>query len=485
MARSSTTPIVPAVGSPNGGDVILTKFNELVGRANDIDANGTVSVPAFGILVDDEGAPLATSATELDFTGAGVSVSGTGAKKTILVPAQASSNLPWVNPKDFGAVGDGVTDDTTAFTNALAALGSPPKPLMLPPGKYLIPNGITESIRGLRVIGMGNNRSIGPGNDSSAYGAVIQTTGAGKWCWTHVTDSAGTNRYEGPVFENVVFRGNAVTAGGLLIEMFSNSLLLRCYAEAHTTGVGFRTGPPAGALSGNDQSWSEAIGCGAMNCLIGFDDCYGDFANQAFVAADWVYYACYTNNSSAGGIQKAAGTVGFRVNSNSVLDKCKAEQAETGFLVTAPTTALLDGCRVEQCTTGFKLARGVSGTATGGTTSTLIDAGAAWETNRWAGYRVTFKAGAGAGQTPIVLSNTATTITFTAPVAVASDATTTYRVSPTFSSRIKLVTPRAASTVTTVIFVTENQQNDALIGYDNLAGTTLLIDNGVSTRLLL
>jgi len=44
-----------------------------------------------GVTVLDEGAPLATTATGLDFTGAGVTASGAGATKTINIPGGAGS----------------------------------------------------------------------------------------------------------------------------------------------------------------------------------------------------------------------------------------------------------------------------------------------------------------------------------------------------------------------------------------------------------
>jgi hypothetical protein len=47
-----------------------------------------------------------------------------------------------------------------------------------------------------------------------------------------------------------------------------------------------------------------------------------------------------------------------------------------------------------------------SGTATGGSTTTLVDSGKAWTTNAWAGYRVKITAGAAAGSYIVIASNT-------------------------------------------------------------------------------
>jgi hypothetical protein len=52
------------------------------GTVTDLEAGGGGSA----ITVDDEGTPLATAATTLDFVGAGVTASGTGATKTITIP---------------------------------------------------------------------------------------------------------------------------------------------------------------------------------------------------------------------------------------------------------------------------------------------------------------------------------------------------------------------------------------------------------------
>lgn len=65
-----------------------------------------------------------------------------------------------------------------------------------------------------------------------------------------------------------------------------------------------------------------------------------------------------------------------------------------------------------------------TGTFTAGSTTTGTDANAAWGVNMWAGYTITTDSGTGSGQTLIVISNTATVLTWAAATAV--DNTTTY-----------------------------------------------------------
>ena len=67
-----------------------------------------------------------------------------------------------------------------------------------------------------------------------------------------------------------------------------------------------------------------------------------------------------------------------------------------------------------------------NGTATSGSTTTLVDTAQNWAVNQWAGYFILVVSGTGAGQTIKILSNTATTLTFAA--ATAPDATTVYQI---------------------------------------------------------
>jgi hypothetical protein len=55
-------------------------------------ATKTITIPGgSGIVVQDEGSPLTTDATTLDFVGAGVTATGSGATKTITIPGASAS----------------------------------------------------------------------------------------------------------------------------------------------------------------------------------------------------------------------------------------------------------------------------------------------------------------------------------------------------------------------------------------------------------
>lgn len=66
------------------------------------------------------------------------------------------------------------------------------------------------------------------------------------------------------------------------------------------------------------------------------------------------------------------------------------------------------------------------GTATGGTTTTLVDAQQNWETNYWVGSRVKFLSGTSQGNEYTITANTATTLTFA--TGTAPDTSTAYAI---------------------------------------------------------
>jgi hypothetical protein len=75
--------------------------------------------------------------------------SGTGA---VASTAQAKMREV-VSVKDFGAVGDGVADDTAAISNALTYCLANNRPLYFPPGTYLRSSTITLNVAGAAVFG--------------------------------------------------------------------------------------------------------------------------------------------------------------------------------------------------------------------------------------------------------------------------------------------------------------------------------------------
>lgn len=68
------------------------------------------------------------------------------------------------------------------------------------------------------------------------------------------------------------------------------------------------------------------------------------------------------------------------------------------------------------------------GTATAGTVSSLTDSTKTWTTDRWKNYGLRITGGTNKGKTLSIISNTATVLTTTPPLAAALDATSTYSI---------------------------------------------------------
>jgi len=124
-----------AVDAPPGGTV---RFAASLAGAGDIawsvvepnggsiDAYGAYTAPqsegTFHVIAASPAAGLQTSATVTVRVGApaGGGLSSTPPSDGTTPWAPAASDASWVNVRSFGAVGDGVTDDTAAFRNAAA-----------------------------------------------------------------------------------------------------------------------------------------------------------------------------------------------------------------------------------------------------------------------------------------------------------------------------------------------------------------------------
>lgn len=256
-----------------------------------------------------------------------------------------------VNVLDYGAVGDGETDDTAAFESALDAIDQARGGrLILPSRLYYLPNGIAESVPGLAVQGLGH-RYFTPSSDSKQIGAVILTDAEDAWCWTHGDNTASSNEYRGASFENVTFHGGANTAGGLLVRT-NNNRVANCAWKEHLTGTGFLAEYPEGGA--DDTSWNYLESCYAIDNLIGFD--IGGERSDPLPNAGSTIVGCITRQTAARGIQYTG--VGMRISASNVsVIGGKVESQATGVEITADTGVTVNGMRSERCETGFHFNR--------------------------------------------------------------------------------------------------------------------------------
>lgn len=148
------------------------------------DGNGNPT----GLHISSTGASVTTSSTFVP------SVSGT--QITGAVARLISDGFgDYVSVKDFGAVGNGVADDTTAIQTAI---NSGVKTIFFPPGSYLVSSTITLSNTGARLVGAGPNAT-----------SIVRSSGT-----TDVLSWSGS-AYDGGV-KSIKFSCNGMTGGNII-----------------------------------------------------------------------------------------------------------------------------------------------------------------------------------------------------------------------------------------------------------------------------
>lgn len=146
---------------------------------------GTVTNDALGIFINNGSTVALFTATGLNATAIGATTPAAATFTTVnwssnanIRTTKANGHIT-INVSDFGAVGNGSTDDTAAINAAIAATPSYGT-LFFAPGKYRITSGLTafDSVVGITITGLGAEIY----NDSGASGAntiVVNNTCSG------------------------------------------------------------------------------------------------------------------------------------------------------------------------------------------------------------------------------------------------------------------------------------------------------------------
>ena len=145
-----------------------------------------------------------------------------------------------VSVKDFGAVGDGVADDTAAIQAAITALGANGGVVNLSPGTYRITSRINMNTRCIL-------RGVGGGETTGAIGAVVVLKAATMTTEAILISSACCR------IENIVVSGEAGNTGNGITIQGNAGGVSNC-AVSTMGGIGIRIGEDSGSI--NCNSWS-------------------------------------------------------------------------------------------------------------------------------------------------------------------------------------------------------------------------------------
>jgi hypothetical protein len=171
------------------------------------------------------------------------------------------------------------------------------------------------------------------------------------------------------------------------------------------------------------DTWHIKIAGGTMVPSAGTD---GSFDSTVATGSLW------DNGTATGGSTTTLvdSTKSWKVNS--FVDRYLNITSGTGksqlLKITANTATSLTfaTATAPDATSVYKIEGFDGGTASGGSTSTLVDSSKSWATDRWKNFMVKIIAGTGIGQTLNILSNSATTLTTYSRWAIAPDNTSKY-----------------------------------------------------------
>ena len=178
-ARSGLlTAAVTTVAGRTGAATIGGGDAAVPGAPGTATAGSRLALTGGGVFSGEGSAPAVTSVAGQ--TGAVTDLSAANTTATVGTAARtlAARAAEWVNVREFGAIGDGTTDDTAAFNNAAAALrtiiAAAPSGgafgMIIPPGNYLITspvnwtafntNALVISGAGATLIGQTNGAPV-------------------------------------------------------------------------------------------------------------------------------------------------------------------------------------------------------------------------------------------------------------------------------------------------------------------------------------
>lgn len=271
-----------------------------------------------------------------------------------------------VSVLDYGAVGDGVANDTAAITAAIAAANG--GIVWLPKGEYKITSTITVTTPGTSLIGEGSE-STKITNDSAVDAIVfgngsIEMAGCTIQGLTIEGDSASGIGFWGRIFASGSGMNDVQVIGGSIGLKLDICYAMRMYNVRVRSTVG--DGIQANTQCHNTMLIGSKVQvCGGNGLAV--DGCYAfyvDGSNFEFNQENQVYLTAPTRGASVRGcyfegiMPTSSGYAGVYVDDcdSLVIDGCYFDATQTGILGTDGTGTYLkavNGSRIDYKNNGF------------------------------------------------------------------------------------------------------------------------------------